>query len=297
MKRFSYIFIVLLLTLNIASAKMKIVATYPYIASITKEIVQDKAQVDYLASGNLDPHFVVPKPSLSVKLRDADLLIINGASLEIGWLPPLLNQANNGKIQPSSPGFLDLSQFVKLIEKPENVSRAFGDVHPEGNPHFHLDPYNIPVISDVITAKLCKLDAQNCQTYENNNKIFKQRFNEKLQQWNGKLAKVKGMKVVEYHKLFDYFLNRYQIVAVGTIEPLPGIPPTAKHLENLLQTIKTEKVSLILQDVYHPLKPAQFLSEKSGVKYVIIPHDVGATQEAKDIFSLFDEIVRRITND
>lgn len=295
MKKFLYIFITFLLTLNIANAKMKIVTTYPYIASITKEIVQDKAQVDYLAFGNLDPHFVVPKPSLTVKLRDADLLIINGASLEVGWLPPLLNQANNAKIQPSSSAFLDLSQFVKLIEKPENVSRAAGDVHPEGNPHFHLDPYNILVISDVITAKLCKLDTKNCPSYEENNKAFKQKFKEKLQHWNEKLAKVKGMKVVQYHKLYDYLLNRYQIVAVGSIEPLPGIPPTARHLEKLIDTIKVEKVSLILQDVYHPTKPAQFLSEKSGVKYVILPHDVGSLPQVKDIFTLFDEIVERLT--
>ncbi len=297
MKRIIFFVFTFLMLTNSAKAQLKIVTTYPYIADITKQIVKDKAKVDFLASGNLDPHFVVPKPSLSVKLRDADLLIINGASLEVGWLPPLLNQANNGKIQPSSSGFLDLSQFVKLIEKPENVSRSFGDVHPEGNPHFHLDPYNILIISDVITAKLCKLDTQNCQTYESNNKTFKQNFNEKLKQWNERLAKVKGMKVVEYHKLYDYFLIRYQIVPVGTIEPLPGIPPTAKHLENLIQTIKTEKVNLILQDVYHPVKPAQFLSEKSSVKYVIIPHDVGSVSEAKDIFSLFDEIVKRITND
>lgn len=297
MRKFVFLILTFITVIGSAKAQLKVVATYPYIASITKEIVKDKAKVDYLASGNLDPHFVVPKPSLSVKLRDADLLIINGVSLEIGWLPPLLNQANNGKIQPSSSGFLDLSLFVKLIQKPESVSRAMGDVHPEGNPHFHLDPYNIPLLSDAITSKLCKLDSQNCQFYQDNNKTFKARWNEKIKQWNTSMEKVKEVKVVEYHKLFDYFLNRYQIVVAGTIEPLPGIPPTAKHLENLIQTIKNEKVGLILQDVYHPLKPAQFLSEKTSVKYVILPHDVGAVSEAKDIFSLFDEIVKRITND
>lgn len=296
MKRFIFLILTLLLITN-AKAELKIVSTYPYIASITKEIVKDKAKVDYLASGNLDPHFVVPKPSLSVKLRDADLLIINGASLEIGWLPPLLDQANNPKIRPSASGFLDLSMYVKLIQKPESVSRAMGDVHPEGNPHFSLDPYNIPILSDAITSKLCKIDSQNCKYYQENNKNFKSRWNEKLKQWNTSMEKLKGIKVVEYHRLYDYFLNRYSIPVAETIEPLAGIPPTAKHLENLVSIIKTENVKLILQDVYHPIKPAKFLSEKTNIKYVVIPHDVGSVSEATDIFSLFDEIVKRITNE
>ena len=288
------VFLLILLTSGFAKAEIKVVATYPYIASITKEIVKEKAQVDYLASGNLDPHFVVPKPSLSVKLRNADLLIINGAGLEIGWLPPLLNQASNRKINPGSNGFLDLSQYVDLIEKPENVSRAMGDVHPDGNPHFHLDPYNVPIISQVITEKLCKLDSSNCDYYKNNLSDFKKRWNEKLAVWNSKMANLKGVKVYQYHKLFDYFLKRYGIISVDTIEPLPGIPPTAKHLEELILKAKSENVNMILQDVYHPIKPAKYVSEKTGLKIIVLPHDVGAVEEAKDIFSLFDTIVERV---
>jgi zinc/manganese transport system substrate-binding protein len=297
MKVFNILILSVLIILTNAKAQLKIVTTYPYIASITQEIVKDKAKVDFLAAGNLDPHFVVPKPSLAVKLRNADLLIINGAQLEIGWLPPLLDQANNAKIRPSASGFLDLSQYVRLIEKPENVSRAMGDVHPEGNPHFHLDPYNIPILSDAITTKLCKLEPENCSYYQENNKLFKSKWNEKLKQWNSALEKLKGTKVIEYHKLYDYFINRYGLVLSGTIEPLPGIPPTGKHLENLIEIIKTQNVKLIMQDVYHPLKPAQFLNQKTGIKYIVIPHDVGAVPEAKDIFSLFDEIVKRLTNE
>ncbi|MEZ0323969.1 MAG: zinc ABC transporter substrate-binding protein [Hydrogenothermaceae bacterium] len=201
MKNILFIILAVFIGFNFAKAELKIVTTYPYIASITKEVVKDKASVEYLAEGNVDPHFIVPKPSLSVKLRNADLLIINGASLEIGWLPPLINQASNPKINPSSSGFLDLSQFINLIEKHENVSRALGDVHPEGNPHFHLDPYNIPVISDVITKN-------------------------------------------------------------------------AKHIENLINSAQSQGLDYILQDVYHSQKPAKFLAEKTGVKMVVLPHDV-----------------------
>lgn len=280
---------------SLAKAEIKVITTYPYIASITKEITKDKAKVDYLADGKLDPHFVIPKPSLAVKLRDADLLIINGAGIEVGWLPPLLNQANNNKINPNTKGFLDLSNFVELIEKPENVSRSMGDVHPEGNPHFYLNPNNIPLLSDAITKRLCLLDSINCNTYKENNENFKKRFNEKLKQWNVKMSKASNLKVIEYHKLFDYFLINYNIKNVGTIEPLPGIPPSAKHLENLIEKVKSEKVNYILQDVYHPPKPAKYISEKTGAKMIILPHDVNALPEVKDIFSLFDIIVERLT--
>ena len=289
------LFLLTLLTFGFAKAEINIVATYPYIASITKEIVKEKAYVDHLASGNLDPHFIVPKPSLSVKLRNADLLITNGAGLEVGWLVPLLNQASNRKINPDSNGFLDLSQYINLIEKPKDISRGMGDVHPEGNPHFHLDPYNVLIISQVITEKLCKLDSPNCDYYKNNLLHFKKRWNEKLSVWDSKMANFKGAKVYQHHKLYNYFLKRYGIISVGTIEPLPGIPPTAKHIGELIQKSKSENVSMILQDVYHPLKPAKYISEKTGLKIVILPHDVGAVQEAKDIFSLFDTIVERIS--
>ncbi|MEJ5173423.1 MAG: zinc ABC transporter substrate-binding protein [Hydrogenothermaceae bacterium] len=280
---------------NISKADIKVVTTYPYIASIVKEIVKDKATVENLADGSLDPHFIVPKPSLVVKLREADLVIINGAGLEIGWLPPLINQANNPKINPSSSGFLDLSQFVNLIHKPETVSRSMGDVHPEGNPHFHLDPYNIPVISDVITNKLCRLDVSNCKFYESNNISFKERWNRKLKEWNERLSTLKGKKVVEYHKLFDYFIDRYKLTLIGTLEPLPGIPPNAKHIENLIKITKSDGLDYILQDVYHSHKPAKFLAEKTGVKMIVLPHDIGSVPEVKDIFGLFDEIVRKLT--
>lgn len=294
MKKLLTLMFMFVLMVNGANADLKIITTYPYIASIVSQIVVGNAKVEALADGSLDPHFIVPKPSLMVKLRDADLLIINGAGLEVGWLPPLITQANNQKINTSS-GFLDLSQFVNLIDKPENITRAAGDVHPEGNSHFHLDPYNIPILADVITEKLCKVDNKRCETYTLNNKNFKERWQSKLREWNTRLSKVKGKKVVQYHKLYDYFINRYQLKLVGNLEPLPGIPPNPKHLDGLIEKTKQEGIDFIIQDVYHSQKPAMFLSEKTGAKMLVIPHDVGSVPEVKDIFSLFDEIVRRLT--
>lgn len=295
MNRLFLIAVLVILNINFAMADLKVITTYPYIASITSEIVKDKAKVEHLADGNLDPHFIVPKPSLIVKLRNADILIINGAGLEVGWLPPLINQANNPKINTNSVGFLDLSEFVNLIQKPESVSRAAGDVHPEGNPHFHLDPYNIPIIADAITEKLCKIDTKNCDSYKSNNKAFKEKWHLKLKEWNANMQTLKGKNVIQYHKLYDYFINRYQLKVISNLEPLPGIPPNAKHIESIIEKAKVDRVDFIMQDVYHPQKAAKFLAEKINTKVIVVPHDVGSVPQAKDIFSLFDQIVERLT--
>lgn len=278
---------------SLSFGQLKVVATYPWIGSLVKEIGKDKVSLYVIAKGTEDPHFVVPKPSHIAKLRDADLLIIQGAQLEIGFLPPLLQQSNNPRIQPGREGLLDLSQFVALIEKPASVSRAMGDVHPEGNPHYQLDPHNIPVLAKAVEKKLCELDQSNCAYYGTNLENFLSLWNTKLKEWDRDFEKLRGTRVIEYHKLYDYLLNRYGMVLVGTLEPLPGIPPTATHIEELLKT--AQKVKYILQDVYHEKRAAQFVAKKLNAKMVVLPHDVGALPEAKDLFSLFDEIVRRLS--
>lgn len=289
------ILLIILLLFGFAKAELNIITTYPYIASITKEIVKDRAKVDFLADPVFDPHQVVPKPSLVRKLRSADLLIINGAYQEVGWLPPLIEEANNAKINIMSDGFLDLSKSVSLIYRPQVVSRAMGDVHPDGNPHYYLDPYNIPKLSDSITDRLCKLDIRNCEFYTVNNKNFKSRWTEKLQLWNSKLSALKGKKVIQFHLTYDYLINRYEMYLIGTLEPVPGIAPTARHLDSLIEKAKAQAVDFILMDVYHPVKPAKYVAEKTGARLVVLPHDVGATSEARDIFYLFDEIVKKLT--
>lgn len=281
----------------IVNAKPKVVTTYPYIESIVKEIAKDKVNVNSLSNGKWDPHFVPAKPSLVVKFRDADLLIINGGGLEIGWLPPLLRKANNGKILPGTKGFLDLSSLFELIQKPTAVSRALGDVHPEGNPHFYLDPIKIPKMADAITERLCSIDADNCQFYMENLKRFKQKWKEKLSLWNQKMKKLKNTNVFEYHRIFDYFFLRYGINIAGTLEPLPGIPPTTSHLLELINIAKTKKILFIAYAIYNPKDPVEFLHKKTGVKAILLPTDVNSLPEVKDIYSLFDAIVMRITND
>ncbi|MGC1404349.1 MAG: metal ABC transporter substrate-binding protein [Thermodesulfobacteriota bacterium] len=296
MKKF-IIFLGLLLVLSfttVSYGQIKVVVTYPYIGDLSQKIGGDKVEVLVLGKGTEDPHFIVPKPSFIAKLRGADLVIINGAGLEIGFIPILIQQANNPRIQ-TSKGFLDLSQHVNLIEVPTNVSRSEGDIHPEGNPHFALDPHNIPVLAGAIKEKLCDLDAKNRQEYEKRFSEFKRQWDGKMKEWDHKLSVVKGKGVIQYHQLFNYFLVTYHLSLAGTIEPKPGIPPTARHIEELIETAKAQKVDFILQDVYHEKRSAQFVAEKTGAKYVLFPHDIGAVPEVKDLFSLFEDIVRRLT--
>jgi zinc/manganese transport system substrate-binding protein len=275
---------------------VQVVAAYGYIGDIVQHIGKDRVEVVVLARGDYNPHVIIPKPSYIAKLRRADLLIINGGQLEIGWLPQIIRQANNGAVQPGARGFLDLSQSVHLIDVPTSVSRELGDVHPEGNPHFFLDPDNIPAIAKAITARLSELDPENKAGYEANNNEFYTQWQQKMKQWESKLKPFKGEKIVEYHRIFDYFLRRFGFTIVGTIEPLPGIPPTTKHIDEVEKLITREQVKFIFQDVYNPQDASQYLSKRLNVKLLVLPHDVGAVKEADTVFGVFDEIIRRITN-
>jgi len=297
MKRIMLSFLLSLISLPLYAARLHVATTYPYIANIVQQVGGDRVDVQALASGDWDPHVIVPKPSYIARLRAADLLIMNGAQLEIGWLPPLMDQANNPKINVGSRGLLELSRFVQLIEVPAGVSRAQGDIHPEGNPHFYLDPYNVPLLSKSVADRLAELDPAGGSEYQKNNEAFMKKWNDKLAEWSEKLEKVKGVTVIEYHKNYDYFLRRYDIKLLGTIETLPGIPPTSKHIASLEKMITPGSVRFILQDVYHPDDAAKLLAKKYSISVVKIPHDVGAVSEAKDIFTLFDEIIRRLANE
>jgi zinc/manganese transport system substrate-binding protein len=288
------IFSILTVLSFLLSASMKVVTTYPYIADITAKIGGDDVEVFSLGSGNWDPHFVVPRPSFIVKMRKADLLIVNGAQIEIGWLPPLISQAGNPKIQPGEKGFLDLSSAVEMIDIPTSVSRDRGDVHSEGNPHFILDPHNVQPVALAITKKLCDLDSPRSSSYRNRYESFIKVWNEKLRNWDETMLPLSGIKIIEYHRLYDYFARRYHFQILGTIEPLPGIPPYSRHIEGLIRMVKNENAKMIFQDVYHSDGSARFISQNTGIPVITLPHDVLSTKEAKDIFSLYDEMVRRI---
>jgi zinc/manganese transport system substrate-binding protein len=281
---------------SLTSARpLHVVAAYPYIGDLVEKIGGSNVEVFSLARGDYNPHVIIPRPSFIARIRGADLLIINGAQLEIGWMPPLLRQANNPAVQTGEPGFLDLSQYVTLIDVPTSVSRELGDVHPEGNPHFYLDPENILPIARAIKDKLVQLDFRNALYYEGRYREFSELWGKRLVEWTQKMTPLMNTRVVEYHKIYDYFLRRYKLQIAGTVEPLPGIPPTSKHIEHLEALLTAAPVRLILQDVYNPDDASRHLAEKLNMKLVVLPHDVGSVKETNSIFSLFDELVRRIT--
>jgi zinc/manganese transport system substrate-binding protein len=286
---------VALLASAASAGSLHVVVAYPYIGDLVQRIGGSNVTVFALARGDYNPHVIIPRPSFIARIRKADLLIINGAELEIGWMPPLLRQGNNPAVQVGEPGFLDLSHAVTLIDVPTSVSRELGDVHPEGNPHFGLDPENIPLLARAIKERLVQLDPGNAPDYEKRYREFTDLWTKKLAEWSHRMQPLANARVVEYHKIYDYFLRRYKVTIAATVEPLPGIPPTSKHMEHLESLLAAAPAWLILQDVYNPDDASRRLAEKLKAKVVVLPHDVGSVPEADSIVSLFDEIVRRIT--
>jgi len=287
----------LLLTLLLHTmlfASLRVDATYATLGAVAQKIGGDLVKVTVLGSAKYDPHFIVPKPSLLSKLRRADLLIMNGGGLELGWLPPLLRSANNAKIRVGAKGFLDMSHFIPMIDVPSSVSRGFGDVHAQGNPHYSTDPYLIPTMAKAIEEKFTELDVDNAVYYKANLDKFLQEWGVYLKTLDSKMAMCKDKKVVQYHELFNYFLERYDYKSYGTIEPLPGIAPSSRHTIELINSMKKNKIKIILQDVYHEKKTATFIADKTGARVAIIPHDVKSLKEADTLENFYITIAKRI---
>ena len=287
----------LLLTLLLSSAlfaSLRVDTTYSTLGAITEKVGGDLVNVTVLGSSKYDPHFIVPKPSLLAKLRRADLLIMNGGGIELGWLPPLLQNAHNRNIQNGAKGFLDISHFIPMIDKPLAVSRAFGDVHAQGNPHYSTDPHFLITIANAIADKLMQLDPDNMMTYQKNLDNFTTKWQIYLKNYDASLVSCRGKKVVQYHELYNYFLKRYGLKNVGNIEPLPGIAPSSKHTLQLIMMMKKEHVKTILQDAYHEKRTAKFIAAKIGATVEIIPHDVGSVKGSDTLEKFYNMIAKRI---
>jgi len=286
--------IFLLFTFTSLFGTLSVQTTYTTTAKIVKKIGGEYVSVHTLANPHYDPHFIVPKPSLIAKLRRADILVINGAGLELGWLPPLLRGANNAKIKPEAKGFIDVSHCIDLLDKPSSVSRAFGDVHAQGNPHYMLDPYNVPKVAKYIYEKLTIIDLKHKSYYKNNLETFSEDWQKFQQSLDEKVSQCKSKKVVQYHELFNYFLNRYNFVSYGNIEPLPGVSPSSKHSVELINTIKQNNISMILQDVYHSKKTAKFISKKTDARLIVLPHDVGSVDSTNTLENFYNTMAQRL---
>ena len=280
-----------------AEAKqLYVVTSTTDMAALAQEVGGDKIKVESVAKGYQDPHFVEAKPSFLLKLRQADLLIAVGLDLEIGWLPPLITQSGNGRIQPGSAGYLDASQFAEILEKPTGqVSRAMGDVHPLGNPHYWLDPDNGRRVAKGIAGKLAEMDPGNAAYFQQRYQDFDKRLTEAEKRWEGQMAPYHGRKVVSYHKSLPNFARHFGLDVVGYVEPRPGIPPSPGHTIELMGLMKREGVKVILVEPYFDLKTPNAIARDTGGQVVVMLPSVGGEAQASDYFKLFDYDIQLLT--
>jgi zinc/manganese transport system substrate-binding protein len=287
-RSFTFLFLVLLAP-AIASAQLKVVATTEDLGSLAREIGGDKVAVTSLAKGYQDPHFVDPKPSFILAVSRADLLIVVGRELEIGWLTPLLTSSRNSKIQPGSRGYLDASLTVKILEIPTGqITRAMGDVHPLGNPHYWLDPGNGRRMAQVIRDKLSELSPNDKALFAQRYTDFDQRLAAAEKRWDTAMAPFKGTKLVTYHRSWPNFMERFGLEVMGYVEPKPGIPPSPSHTVDLINEMKRQGAKLIVVEPYFDLKTPQAIANQTGGKVLILAPSVGGTKEATDYITLFD---------
>jgi zinc/manganese transport system substrate-binding protein len=277
-----------------ATAALNVFACEPEWGALAQELGGDKVSAYSATTALQDPHRIEARPSLIARIRSADLLICSGAELEIGWLPLLLTQSGNSKIQLGTPGYLEASQYVAKLEIPKVVDRALGDIHPGGNPHIHTDPRNISKVAKVIEERLAQLDPANAGTYHSRAKAFLDRWQAAIARWEKEAAPLKGVPIVVHHKAFSYFINWTGMREVANLEPKPGIPPTPSHLAELLDQMKSQPAKVIVYSSYNSPQAAQFLSERSKIPTVMLPFTVGGTEKAKDLFGFFDDMIVRL---
>jgi len=279
-----------------AASKLNVVTATTDLAALAQEVGGDHIGVESIARGYQDPHFVEAKPSFLLKLRRADLLVVIGLQLEIGWLPPLITQSGNPKIQVSAPGYLDASQFAEILEIPTTqVTRAMGDVHPLGNPHYWLDPQNGLRIARGIQQKLAELRPGDAAYFEQRFQAFSQRLQQAEQRWDEQMKALRGRKVVTYHRSWPNFAKRFGLDVVGYVEPRPGIPPSPGHTVELIQMMRREKVKVILVEPYFDLKTPNAVARETGAKVVVLMPSVGGEKEITDYFKLFDYDIALLT--
>ncbi|MBI2923704.1 MAG: zinc ABC transporter substrate-binding protein [Planctomycetes bacterium] len=318
----------LLLALALPAAaddKLDVVATLPSLGGVAREVGGNRVDIAVLCKPAQDPHFVDPKPSFMVTMRNADLFIVNGLELEVGWVPPLLEGCHNARIQVGSDGYFDASGFIRIIGKPTGpVDRSQGDVHPLGNPHYTLDPLALRAVAGALAERLTTLDPEGRETYAANAKSFQKRIDEalfgadlvddvggaklarlaesgeldkflqdgglqaKLGGWMKDLAAAKGRKVVAFHTNMNYFWNRFGLVLGGTVEAKPGIPPTAAHVADVVIRMRDEKIGLVVSQHYYDDSAVKLIAGKTGARIVMVE------TEGDDALAMIGEIVRKI---
>jgi zinc/manganese transport system substrate-binding protein len=277
-----------------AQAEIKIFACEPEWAALAQELGGEKVSVFTATTALQDPHHIEARPSLIARLRQADLLVCTGAELEAGWLPVLLRQSGNARVQPGRPGYFEAANHVRMLEIPARLDRAEGDVHAAGNPHIQTDPRNIGVVATALARRLAEIDPAGANHYQARHRDFAQRWNTAIKRWEQQAAPLRGVRIVVQHKGFPYLENWLGLSEVTALEPRPGLEPTSGHLAELLEKLRREPAQMILRAAYHDGRASEWLAERAGIPVVVLPFTVGGNDQARDLFSLFDDTLQRL---
>jgi ABC-type Zn uptake system ZnuABC Zn-binding protein ZnuA len=280
-----------------ARASLNVVATTEDLAAIVKEIGGDRVTVEAIARGYQDPHFVEAKPSFIVRLHNADLLVVVGRELESAWLPPLITQSRNSKIHPGAAGYLDASLTAEIADIPTGqITRAMGDVHPQGNPHYWLAPGNGRRIAKAVQEKLTSLQPADAAYFAQRYADFDRRLGQAETRWRTAMAPYKGLEIVTYHRSWTNFANEFGLNVVGYVEPKPGIPPSPAHTLALIQEMKRQGIKIILVEPYFDLKTPNAIARETGATVLVMPPSVGGVKEVPDYISLFDHNINLLVS-
>jgi zinc/manganese transport system substrate-binding protein len=277
-----------------AMAALKVLACEPEWGALVQELAGDAASVSSATTALQDAHHIEARPSLIARARNADLVVCTGSELEVGWLPLLLRQSGNERIQPGTPGYLEASQFVPRLEIPTVLDRSLGDIHPAGNPHIHLDPHNIAKVAQILGDRLVQLDPANTKAYQTRRAAFLVRWEAAIRRWEAEAAPLKGLTMVVYHKNMAYLNAWLGLREVGSLEPKPGVPPTTAHLADLVARMQAAPAKVVVYMAYNNPQAAEFLSDRSKIPAVMLPYTVGGSDRAKDLFGLFDDTLARL---
>ncbi|MDD5250413.1 MAG: zinc ABC transporter substrate-binding protein [Rhodocyclaceae bacterium] len=275
-------------------ATLSILACEPEWGALAQELGGDKVSIYNATNAFQDPHHVQAKPSLLARARSADMVVCTGAQLEIGWLPILQQQAGNARIQAGQPGYFEAAPYVRMLELPSSIDRSLGDVHPGGNPHIQTDPRNIGLVAAGMAQRLAAVDPANAAAYRANYQAFAARWTAALANWEKQAAPLKGMNIVVHHKAFVYLENWLGLKEIATLEPKPGVEPTAAHLSEVLALLQRQPAQAVVRSVYNDPRGSEWLAERAKIPVVVLPFTVGGSERAKDLFGLYDDTVQRL---
>jgi len=286
--------LVLTLISYVAQAKLRVLACEPEWGALVQELAGDDAAVYTATTAQQDPHHIQARPSLIAQARRADLVVCTGAGLEAGWLPLVLRRAGNPRIQTGTSGYFAATDYVNLLERPQRLDRAEGDVHAAGNPHIQMDPHNILRVAKALGPRLAELDRGHAGQYTQRLQDFSDRWQAAIKHWETKAAPLKGMPVVVYHRAWTYLNHWLGLEQLAELEPRPGVPPTSAHLAEVLDLLKTRPARAVIRAPYQDQRPVQWLHDHTGLAMLELPFTVGGNAQAADLFGLFDSTLQML---